>query len=71
MHCIKLSKANPHDIKIIERTDHLVFDGEIYNQTEDTMTLLNSYVDDLDTDLNKNKIKGLMKEIYHSACEVL
>ena len=66
-----LSKANPHDIKIIERTDHLVFDGEIYNQTEDTMTLLDSYVDDLDTDLNKNKIKGLMKEIYHSACEVL
>ena len=66
-----LSKANPHDIKIIERTDHLVFDGEIYNQTEDTMTLLDSYVDDLDTDLNKNKIKGLMKEIYQSACEVL
>jgi len=35
------------------------------------MTLLDSYVDDLDTDLNKNKIKGLMKEIYQSACEVL
>ena len=66
-----LHKANPHDVKIIERTDHLVFDGEIYNQTEDTMTLLDNYVDDLDTDLNKNRIKGLMKEIYHSACEAL
>tara|TARA_Y100001973_G_scaffold95858_1_gene149858 strand:+ start:231 stop:1268 length:1038 start_codon:yes stop_codon:yes gene_type:complete len=65
-----LHKSNPHDVKIVERTDHLVFDGEIYNQTEDTMTLLDTYVDDLETDLNKNRIKGLMKEIYHAACEL-
>jgi len=65
-----LSNANPHDVKIVERTDHLIFDGEIYNQTEDTMTLLDTYVDDLETDLSKNRIKGLMKEIYHSACEL-
>ena len=66
-----LFKANPHDVKIIEKTDHLVFDGEIYNQTEDTMTLLSASVDDLETDLDKNRIKGLMKEVYQSACEVL
>ena len=65
-----LFKANPHDVKIVERTDHLVFDGEIYNQTEDTITLLDSYVDDLETDLSKNRIKGLMKEIYQAACEL-
>tara|TARA_B100000925_G_scaffold66130_1_gene45016 strand:+ start:103 stop:1140 length:1038 start_codon:yes stop_codon:yes gene_type:complete len=65
-----LVKANPYDIKIIERTDHLVFDGEIYNQTEDTITLLDSYIDDLETNLDKNKIKGLMKEIYQTACEL-
>ena len=66
-----LFKANPHDVKIIEKTDHLVFDGEIYNQTEDTMTLLSASVDDLETDLDKNRIKSLMKEVYQSACEVL
>ena len=65
-----LAHANPHDVKIIEKTDHLVFDGEIYNQTEDTMTLLDTYVDDLETDLSKNRIKGLMKEIYQAACEL-
>ena len=65
-----LTNANPHDIKIVERTDHLVFDGEIYNQTEDTITLLDSYIDDLETDLSKNRIKGLMKEIYQAACEL-
>ena len=66
-----LFKANPHDVKIIEKTDHLVFDGEIYNQTEDTMTLLSASVDDLETDLDKNRIKSLMKAVYQSACEVL
>ena len=66
-----LLKVNPHDIKVIERTDDLIFDGDIVNQTEDTMTLLNSYIDDLETNLNKSKIKGLVKEIYQEACEVI
>tara|TARA_B100001109_G_scaffold13588_1_gene10131 strand:+ start:167 stop:781 length:615 start_codon:yes stop_codon:yes gene_type:complete len=66
-----LLKVNPHDIKVIERTDDLIFDGDIVNQTEDTMTLLNSYIDDLETNLNKSKIKGLVKDIYQEACEVI
>ena len=31
----------------------------------------NQTIDDLETDLDKNRIKGLMKEVYQSACEVL
>ena len=65
-----LFKANPVDVKVIERTDDLIFGGEIVEQTEDTMTLLDKYVDDLETNLNKSKIKGLIKEIYQEACEV-
>ena len=64
-----LSKSNPYDIKVVERTDHLIFDGEIVEQTEDTMTLLNMYIDDLETNLNKNKIKGLVRDLYQEACE--
>ena len=44
-----LDKARPVDVKIVERTDHLVYDGDIVEQTEDTMTLLTKYVDDLET----------------------
>jgi hypothetical protein len=40
-------------------------------QTEDTMTLLNTYIDDLSTDLNKSKIKDILRETYQQACEVL
>ena len=65
-----LFNANPVDVKVIERTDDIIFGGDIVNQTEDTMTLLDNYVDDLDTDLNKSRIKGLIKEIYQEACEV-
>ena len=66
-----LSKANPYDIKVVERTDNLIFDGDIMEQTEDTMTLLNTYIDDLETNLNKSRIKGLVKDIYQEACEVI
>ena len=65
-----LFNTNPVDVKVIERTDDIIFGGDIVNQTEDTMTLLDNYVDDLETDLNKSRIKGLIKEIYQEACEV-
>jgi len=66
-----LMKVNPYDVKIVEKIDNLSFDDEIVNQTEDTMTLLDKYVDDLETDLNKSKIKSLIKNIYQEACEVM
>jgi hypothetical protein len=64
-------KANPYDVKISENTNALTFDDEIVNQTEDTITLLDKYVDDLETKLNKDKIKSLIKNIYQEACEVM
>ena len=66
-----LMKVNPYDVKIVEKVDNISFDDEIVNQTEDTMTLLDKYVDDLETDLNKSKIKSLIKNIYQEACEVM
>tara|TARA_B100000902_G_scaffold9442_1_gene11710 strand:+ start:102 stop:1139 length:1038 start_codon:yes stop_codon:yes gene_type:complete len=65
-----LEKANPHDIKIVEKIDDLCFEDDI-GESEDTMTLLNKYVDDLETDLNKSRIKGLIQDIYQQACEVV
>ena len=66
-----LMKANPYDVKIVERTDLLTFGGEIVEQTEDTITLLDKYVDDLETNLNKSRIKSIIKDIYQEACEVI
>ena len=66
-----LSRHNPYDVKVVERTSHLTFEGDIVAQTEDTMDLLNTYVDDLTTDLNKSRIKDILRITYQEACEVI
>jgi hypothetical protein len=37
------------------------------DQTEDTTAILNKYVDNLTTDLQKEKIKNLLRELYVEA----
>jgi len=66
-----LDKARPVDVKIVERTDHLAIANEVIDQTEDTMTLLTKYIDDLDTDLDRIRIKKVISEIYTEALECI
>tara|TARA_Y100001963_G_scaffold151250_1_gene233757 strand:- start:730 stop:1770 length:1041 start_codon:yes stop_codon:yes gene_type:complete len=65
-----LSAANPYDLKIVEKIDGTGLDDTIVEQTEDTMTLLDKYVDDLETNLDRIRIKSIIKNIYQEACEV-
>jgi hypothetical protein len=37
------------------------------DQAEDTTTILNKYVDNLTTDLEKDRIKSLLRELYIEA----
>ncbi|MAR97410.1 MAG: recombinase [Candidatus Marinimicrobia bacterium] len=68
----KLFKANVHELKIIENLsvndEEVDFDGE---KIEDTVTLLNKYVDDSDFELDKEKVKKLLEEVYTEACEMI
>ena len=66
-----LSAANPYDLKIVEKTSQMDFGEDAAEQTEDTMTLLDKFVDELETDLSKAKIKSLVKDLYRQACEVM
>ena len=65
-----LSNAGPYDLKIVEKIDGSQLDDTIVEQTEDTVTLLDKFVDDLETDLDRGRIKSLLKNIYKEACEV-
>jgi len=62
-------KANPIELKIVE--DMSEFEGSSDNDTEvdleDTMTLLSQYVDNIETEANKDKIKTIMKTLYVEA----
>ena len=66
----KLLKAGVIDLKIVENTivndTEVDLDGE---KIEDTLTLLNKYIEDSDFDLEKERVKTLLKEVYLEACE--
>ena len=63
-------KAGIIDLKVVENTEvndrEVDLDGE---KVEDTLTLLNKYIEDSDFDLEKERVKTLLKEVYLEACE--
>ena len=40
---------------------------DIVDQAEDTMTILSKYIDNLALDVESEKLKGLMRELYVEA----
>ena len=64
-----LYKAGVSDISIVEDfTETLVEnDDELVNQAEDTMTILGKYIDNLTLNVDNDKLKALMKEVYVEA----
>lgn len=64
----KLYQVNPIDITIAEDfMDIEDISDEDIDQAEDTITILNKYVDNLTTDLEKAKLKTLFREVYVEA----
>ena len=66
----KLFKADCHEVKIIEEFTDLdanTVSDDIVENTQDTMTLLGKYIDDLDVNLDKTKLKGDISKLYHEA----
>ena len=43
---------------------------DIAENTQDTTTLLEKYIDELDVDLNKKRLKNTMKALYLEACDL-
>jgi len=65
----RLYKVNPLELKIIEDLSEFESDamGDQEVDLEDTITLLSQYVDSLDTEADKDRIKTLMKTLYVEA----
>ena len=54
-----------HELQIIESIDiKQNVRSDILDQGEDTMTFLNNYIDQIDTDLDRKKLKDFTKELY-------
>lgn len=67
-----LYKAGVADIAIVEDlTDTaLDVDEDIINQAEDTMTILNKYIDGLTLNVEPDKLKNIMRELYVESLNV-
>jgi len=65
----RLYKVNPLELKIIEDLSEFESDalGGQEIDLEDTVTLLSQYVDSLETEADKDRIKTLMKTLYVEA----
>ena len=64
----KIYKVNPIELKIIE--DFSEFETEALDETlnlEDTMTLLTNYVDSVETDVDKDRLKSVLRTLYVEA----
>lgn len=65
----KLEKAGAIDIQVVE--DHLNLnledDEDIVNEAEDTLTILNKYVEQLELQADKQKLENLLRNLYNEA----
>jgi DNA repair exonuclease SbcCD nuclease subunit len=57
------------DLKIIEDLSVELGKSEVM-ETEDTMTLLDKYIDDIDLKVDSNSVKNIMRSLYIEACEI-
>ena len=66
----KLLKADCHEVKIIEDFSDLAANSvsdDIVENTQDTMTILSKYVEDLNTTLDKPRLINIQRQLYKEA----
>ena len=64
----KIYKTSVADLSIVEDfTDTIILDDDIIDQAEDTITILNRYIDNLELDVESEKLKTIMRELYIEA----
>ena len=62
-----LYKVGVADLSIVDDTDFEFEETSDIDTTEDTMSLLTNYIDNYEIDVDKNKLKQIMQELYVSA----
>jgi len=68
----KLYNKGCHDIKVVEDMSEFN-EGELVDETinlEDTLSVLGHYIDSVETDLDKEKIKNYMRALYTEAVNI-
>jgi DNA repair exonuclease SbcCD nuclease subunit len=66
----KLYSSNVSELKIVENFE--IEESEDFEafESEDTITILNRYIEESEINLDKSIVRGLIQEIYKEACEL-
>ncbi len=67
----KVNEANPYVVRIIEERLEISDTSNLVDEAQDTLSILGKYVDELDTDLDKNRLKVLLQELYSESLEII
>ena len=66
----KLYASGVLDLKIIENFEIQESEEFDINEDENTLSILNRYIEESEFDLDKNIIKNIFQDLYREACEV-
>lgn len=66
----KLYSAGVQELKIVENFDIQENEEFEIEETENTISILDRYIDEAEIDCDKTIIKGILQKIYSQACEV-
>jgi DNA repair exonuclease SbcCD nuclease subunit len=68
----KLYLTNIAELKIVESfADSTTLNEEYDLESEDTVSILNKYVDDFEDSINKASVKRIIQQVYKQACELI
>jgi hypothetical protein len=66
----KLYTVGIQDLKIIENFEIQENEEFEISEDENTLTILNRYIEESEFQFDKNVIKGIFQDLYRQACEV-
>tara|TARA_B100002019_G_scaffold202877_1_gene175899 strand:+ start:626 stop:1669 length:1044 start_codon:yes stop_codon:yes gene_type:complete len=68
----KLLASNIAELNIVELASGETVDLNKYDpESEDTISILNRYVEESDQQINKSEIQSIIQEVYQEACEMV
>ena len=66
----KLYKIGIQDLKIVENFEIQENENFVIDEEENTISILNRYIDESEYDFDKSTIKSIFQDLYKQACEV-
>ena len=67
----KLYNSNVHELKVVENFQLQESEDFEAFESEDTLSILNRYVEESDINLEKSRIQEVIQSVYQEACEVV